>query len=60
MNTRVCHQYTVTRPFYFTTSLGAAEEETVFLRTEALGIGIQRRVYWEIPRAVAAIPFHVA
>ena len=50
----------MTRPSYFTTSLGAAEEETVFLRTEALGIGIQRRVYWEIPRAVAAIPFHVA
>ena len=40
MNTRMCHQYTVTRPSYFTTSLGAAEEETEFLRTEALGIGI--------------------
>ena len=40
MNTRMCHQYTVTRPSYFTTSLGAADEETEFLRTEALGIGI--------------------
>ena len=40
MNTRMCHQYTVTRPSYFTTSLGAAEEETEFLRTEALGKGI--------------------
>ena len=48
----------MTRPFYFTTSLGAAGEETVFLRTEA--IGHKFRVYWEIPRAVAAFPFYVA
>ena len=61
MNTRVCHQYTVTRPFYFTTSLGAAGEETVFLRTEALWAASSMWLYdyveWDIPRAVAAFPF---
>ena len=61
MNTRQCHRHTsFLHHNKLITDLDAAEEETVFLRTEALGIGIQRRVYWEIPRAVAAIPFHVA
>ena len=58
MNTRMRHRYTVTRPSYFATSLGAAGEETVFLRTEALGIWpFYHNVNWEIPRAVAAFPF---
>ena len=51
----------MTRPSYFTTSLGAAEEETVFLRTEALWAASSMWLYdyveWDIPRAVAAFPF---
>ena len=61
MNTRMRHRYTVTRPSYFATSLGAAGEETVFLRTEALWAASSMWLYdyveWDIPRAVAAFPF---
>ena len=61
MNTRMCHRYTVTRPFYFATSLVAAGEETVFLRTEALSAKrLDGHFDWKISRAVAAFPFHVA
>ena len=49
----------MTRHFYFTTSLGAAEEETVFRRGHEW-ILVEGEIggrNWDIPRAVAAFPW---